>query len=103
MCPELTVGGTPCLEFSRLQLAVHPASCYPENVIHLVGNGVQVFISIGQMQSALGGGVTQEETEFHLQRTSEYKSGFIGNDYKKVGYLGKEVYNTSACSLVKEF
>ena len=38
--------------------------------------------------------------DFHLQRKIEYKSGFIGNNYKKVVYLGKEVYDTPACSLV---
>ena len=38
--------------------------------------------------------------DFHLQWKIEYKSGFIGNNYKKVVYLGKEVYDTPACSLV---
>ena len=28
------------------------------------------------------------------------KSGFIWNDFKKMGYLGKEVYNTPACSFL---
>ena len=32
-------------------------------------------------------------------RKNEYISSFIGNDYKKVGYLGMEVYNTPACRL----
>ena len=34
------------------------------------------------------------------QKKIEYKSAFIGNDYKKVVYLGKEVYDTQACSLI---
>ena len=38
--------------------------------------------------------------DFHLQWKIEYKSGFIGNSYKKVVYLGKVVYDTPACSLV---
>ena len=40
---------------------------------------------------------------FHLKWKIEHKSGFIGNNYKKVVYLGKEVYDnndTPACSLV---
>ena len=54
------------------------------------------------MLSAVGGDVTQEKTvtNFHLQRKIEYKSGFIGNDYEKVVYLGKEVYNTPTSSLI---
>ena len=49
--------------------------------------------------------LTQEEThtDFHLQWKIEYKSGFIGNNYKKVVYLGKEVYETPTFSLVYEF
>ena len=41
--------------------------------------------------------------DFHLQWKIEYKSGFIGNNYKKVVYLGEEVYDTPACSLIYEF
>ena len=50
--------------------------------------------------------LTQEgdsHTDFHLQWKIEYKSGFIGNNCKKVVYLGKEVYDTPACSLVSEY
>ena len=51
----------------------------------------------------IGGGVTQEVTalqNFHLLKKIEYKISFIGNDYQTVGYLGKEVYNTTAYSLI---
>ena len=34
-----------------------------------------------------------------ITEKNEYISSFIGNDYKKVGYLGMEVYNTPACRL----
>ena len=49
--------------------------------------------------------LTQEEslTDFHLQRKIEFKSGFIGNDYKKVVYLGKEVYDRPAGGITYEF
>ena len=43
------------------------------------------------------------DKDIHLQWKIEYKSCCIGNHYKKVVYLGKEVYDTPACSLVKEF
>ena len=39
-------------------------------------------------------------TDFHMQRKIEYKSSFIGNDYKKVVYIGREVYDTPASSLI---
>ena len=35
-------------------------------------------------------------TDFHSLKKIEYKSSSIGNDCQKVGYLGKEVYNTLA-------
>ena len=81
------------------------ASCCslsPENAIQLVGTGVQVLIYMGHLESAVGGVNTRRDmlTDFHLQRKIEYKSGFIGNDYKKVAYLGKEIYDTPACSLI---
>ena len=41
--------------------------------------------------------------DFHLQWKIMYKSCFIENNYKKVVYLGKEVYDTPTCSLVLEF
>ena len=50
----------------------------------------------------IGGGVTQEVTalqNFHSLKKIEY----IGNDYQTVGYLGKEVYNTTAYSLLYDF
>ena len=31
---------------------------------------------------------------------TDFKSSFHGNDYINVGYLGKEVYDTLACSLI---
>ena len=42
-------------------------------------------------------------TDFHSLKKIEYKSSFIGNDYQIVGYLGKEVYNTTAYSLIYDF
>ena len=42
-------------------------------------------------------------TDFHSLKKIEYKSSFIGNDYQTVGYLGKEVYNTTAYSLIYDF
>ena len=85
------------------------ASCHslsPENATHLAGTGVQVLIYMGQMRpasSSVGGSVDARlysHTDFHLQQKIEYKSGFNGKDYKKVVYLGYEVYDTSACSLI---
>ena len=73
------------------------ASCHslsPENATHLAGTGVQVLIYMGQMQpasSSVGGSVDarlDSHTDFHLHQNIEYKSGFNGNDYKKVVYLG---------------
>ena len=49
---------------------------------------------MGQMRpanSSVGGRVDarlDSQTDFHLQQKIEYKSGFNGNDYKKVVYLG---------------
>ena len=82
------------------------ASCHSlslENVIHLAVTGVQVLIYTGQLQSAVCGAVNTRRdslTDFHLQQKIEYKSDFIGNDYKKVVYLGKGVYDTPACNLL---
>ena len=73
------------------------ASCHslsPENATHLAGTGVQVLIYMGQMRpasSSVGGSVDarlDSHTDFHLQQKIEYKSGFNGNDYKNVVYLG---------------
>ena len=38
-------------------------------------------------------------TDFHSLKKIEYKSSFIGNDYQTVGYLGRDVYNTTAFQL----
>ena len=73
------------------------ASCHSlflENATHLVGTGVQVLIYMGQMQpasSSVGGSVDarlDSHTDYDFQQKIEYKSGFNGNDYKKVVYLG---------------
>ena len=42
-------------------------------------------------------------SDFHLLKKIEYKSSFIGNDYQTVGYLGEEVYNMTAYSLIYDF
>ena len=49
----------------------------------------------------IGGGVNARSdsfSDFHSLKKSEYKGSYIGNDYQTVGYLGKEVYNTTAYS-----
>ena len=72
------------------------ASCHLhslENATHLAGTGVQVLIYMGQMQPASSSirwsvdARCDSHTDFHLQQKIEYKSGFHGNDYKKVVYL----------------
>ena len=60
----------------------------PGNAMPLAGPDMLVVMIIG-------GGVTQEVTDFHSLKKFEYKSSFIGNDYQ-TGNLGKEVYNTMA-------
>ena len=54
----------------------------------------------------IGGGVNARSdsfSDFHSLKKIEYKSSFIGNDYQTVEYLGKEVYNTTAYSLIYDF
>ena len=72
------------------------ASCHShslENATHLAGTGVQVLIYMGQMQPASSSirwsvdARCDSHTDFHLQQKIEFKSGFHGNDYKKVVYL----------------
>ena len=64
-----------------------------ENATHLAGTGVQVLIYMGQMQPASSSiwwsvdARCDSHTDFHLQQKIEYKSGFHGNDCKKVVYL----------------
>ena len=52
----------------------------------------------------VGGVLTQEESyRFPPAVENEFNwkmEIFIGNDFKKVVYLGKEVYKSSACSLI---
>ena len=76
--------------------AVLPAIHSPQRTLSIRQVlAVQVLIFMGQMQSRI-----DSLKDFHLQWKIEYKSGFIGNNYKKVVYLGKEVCDTPACSLV---
>ena len=72
------------------------ASCHShslENATHLAGTGVQVLIYMGQMQPASSSirwsvdARCDSHTDIHFQQKIEYKSGFHGNDYKKVVYL----------------
>ena len=72
------------------------ASCYShslENATHLAGTGVQVLIYMGHKQPATSSirwsvdARCDSHTDFQLQQKIEYKSGFHGNDYKKVVYL----------------
>ena len=75
---------------------MHPASSSPGNAMPLAGPDVMVVMCIR-------GGIytgSVSFTEFHSLKKIEYKSSFIGNDYQTVGYLGKEVYNTTAYSLI---
>ena len=73
------------------------ASCHShslENATHLAGTGVQVLIYMGQMQPASSSiwwsvdARCDSHTDFHLQQKIEYKSGFHGNDYKKLEESG---------------
>ena len=86
--------------------AVLPVVRSPQRMLSIwQALAVQVLIFMGQMQQLwqCRRGVTariDSLKDFHLQWKIEYKSGFIGNNYKKVVYLGKEVYDTPACSLV---
>ena len=52
--------------------------------------------------SRLSGCYTRSDslTDFHSLKYIRCNSSFIGNDYQKVGYLGKEVHNTPAYSLI---
>ena len=72
------------------------ASCHPHSLVnatHLARTGVHVLIYMGQMQPASSSirwsvdARCDSQTDFHLQQKIEYKSGFHGNDYKKVVYL----------------
>ena len=73
---------------------MHPASSSPGISMPLAGPDVLVVMCIE-------GGVTQVTAlqNFQSLKKIEYKSSFIGNDYQ-MGYLGKEVYNTMAYSLI---
>ena len=42
-------------------------------------------------------------TDFPRRRRKQCKSSFNGNDYIKVGYLGRKGYDTLACILIYEF
>ena len=86
---------------------MHPAIRSPQRICYPSCRhwraGPYLYGSNAVSCSSVGGGVNTKRdspTDFHLQQKIEYKSGFIGNDYKKVVYLGKEVYGTRACSLI---
>ena len=69
----------------------------------LAGPDVLVVICIGLIQLVVPRGCSTRSdsfTDVHSLRKIEHKSSFIGNDYQIVGYLGKEVYNTQAYSLI---
>ena len=86
----------------------HCASCRslsPENAIYLAGTGragPYLYGKCSQLWQCRRGVNARIDSlkDFQLQWKIEYKSGFIGNNYKKVVYLGKEVYDTPDCSLV---
>ena len=73
------------------------ASCHshsPENAIHLAGTGGP-YLYLSNAVSCRRGCFHKKRhslTDFHLHWKIEYKSDFSGNDYKKVVYLGEEVY-----------
>ena len=71
----------------------------PSGTMPLAGPDVLVVMCIG-------GGVNARSdsfSDFHSLKKIEYKSSFIGNDYQTVAYLGKEVYNMMAYSLIYDF
>ena len=65
---------------------MHPASSSPGNARPLAGLDALVVMCIG------GGCYTRSDsfTDFHSLKKIEYKSSFIGNDYQKVEYFGKD-------------
>ena len=74
-----------------------------ENIYHETSGISKVMLgttNLGRSMAMRVNARIDSLTDFHLQWKFEYKSGFIGNNYKKVVYLGKEVYDTPACSLV---
>ena len=79
--------------------SVDPGQVPPSGTLTLAGPDVLVDMCVG------GGVNTRSDsfTDFHSLKKIEYKSSFIGNDYQTVGYLGKEVYNTTAYSLIYDF
>ena len=76
-----------------------PGQGPPSGTLPLAGLDVLVVMCVG------GGVNTRSDSfaDFHSLKKIEYKSSFIGNDYQTVGYLGKEVYNTTAYSLICDF
>ena len=79
--------------------SVDPSQVPPSGTLPLSGPDVLVVMCIG-------GGVNAKSdsfSDFHSLKKIEYKRSFIGNDYQTVGYLGKEVYNTTAYSLIYDF
>ena len=74
---------------NQLWVAVHPASCSSENVMHPYE---QDHLYRSNAVSCLRG-LTEETslTDFHSSKKILYKNCFIGNDCKIVGYLGKEL------------
>ena len=79
--------------------SVDPGQVPPSGTLPLAGPDILVVMCIG------GGVNTRSDsfTDLHSLTKIEYKSSFIGNDYQTVGYLGKEVFNTTAYSLIYDF
>ena len=94
-------GGTLCCRCDSCR------SLSPENAIYLAGTGragpylygSNVHSQLWQCRSGVNTRIDSLK-DFHLHWKIKYKSSFNGNDNIKVGYLGKEVYTTSACCLV---
>ena len=87
------------LWYSRASCLVAALEVPPSGTLPLAGPDVLIVMCIG-------GGVNARSdsfSDFHSLKKIEYKSSFIGNDYQTVGYLGKEVYNTTAYSLIYDF
>ena len=76
-----------------------PGQVPPSGTMPLAGPDALVVMCIRGGANARSGSFS----DLHSLKKIEYKSSFIGNDYQTVGYLGKEVYNTTAYSLIYDF
>ena len=92
-CGDTTCGVVPAM--AHCAAAMHFLSlALPENAIYLAGTGragpylygSNAVSCAGQCRRGVNTRIDSLK-DFHLQWKIEYKSGFIGNNYKKVIYL----------------